>query len=241
MTQLHETSPRTIARITGALYLVTIVAGVVAQGAISMRFISPGNASTTAANILANEPLYRLGFTIYMIELAAQIAMTALFYELLKPVSRSVSLLSAVFGYVGCGIKIFSRLFYYAPLFVLGGASIFSGFSESQLTSISAFLLKINDYGAGLALAFFGFSTLLKGWLVIRSTFLPHWLGVLSLLGGIGWLSFLSPELGLRLFPFVAVIGLIGSLATIAWLLVVGVDEGRWREQAAVAAGSIWR
>jgi hypothetical protein len=241
MNQLHETSPRAKARITGGLYLVTIVAGIIAQGVISARIISSGNAATTATSILANRSLYGLGFTIYMIEMAAQIAMTALFYELLKPVSKSVALLSAVFGYVGCGVKIFARLFYFAPLLVLGGSSWFGGFSESQLESIALFLLQLNDQGAGIALAFFGFSTVLHGWLIMKSTFLPKWIGILSLVGGIGWLSFLSPPLGLRLFPIIAVVGIVGSLATIVWLLVVGVNEQRWLEQAEVAAGSIWR
>ena len=241
MNAITETSPKTKARLTGALYLVTIVAGIIAQGFISARFVSSGNAAKTAANILANRSLYSFGFTVYMIEMAAQIAMTALFYELLKPVSKSVSMLSAVFSYVGCGIKIFARLFYLAPLIVVGGGSWFSGFSESQLESISLFFLRLNDQGAGIALLFFGFATLLKGWLVIKSTFLPRWLGVLSVLGGIGWLTFLSPSLGMQFFLYAALIGLIGSLATIAWLLVVGVDEQRWREQAAVAATSIWR
>jgi hypothetical protein len=241
MNQLHETSPRAKARITGGLYLVTIVAGIIAQGVISARIISSGNAATTATSILANRSLYGLGFTIYMIEMAAQIAMTALFYELLKPVSKSVALLSAVFGYVGCGVKIFARLFYLAPLLVLGGSSWFGGFSESQLESIALFLLQLNDQGAGIALAFFGFSTVLHGWLIMKSTFLPKWIGILSLVGGIGWLSFLSPPLGLRLFPIIAVVGIVGSLATIVWLLVVGVNEQRWLEQAEVAAGSIWR
>ena len=241
MNQLHETSPRAKARITGGLYLVTIVAGIIAQGVISARIISSGNAATTATSILANRSLYGLGFTIYMIEMAAQIAMTALFYELLKPVSKSVALLSAVFGYVGCGVKIFARLFYFAPLLVLGGSSWFGGFSESQLESIALFLLQLNDQGAGIALAFFGFSTVLHGWLIMKSTFLPKWIGILSLVGGIGWLSFLSPPLGLRLFPIIAVVGIVGSLATIVWLLVVGVNEQRWLEQAEVAARSIWR
>jgi hypothetical protein len=241
MNRLHETSPRAKARITGGLYLVTIVAGIIAQGVISARIISSGNAATTATSILANRSLYGLGFTIYMIEMAAQIAMTALFYELLKPVSKSVALLSAVFGYVGCGVKIFARLFYFAPLLVLGGSSWFGGFSESQLESIALFLLQLNDQGAGIALAFFGFSTVLHGWLIMKSTFLPKWIGILSLVGGIGWLSFLSPPLGLRLFPIIAVVGIVGSLATIVWLLVVGVNEQRWLEQAEVAAGSIWR
>ena len=241
MNGVHETSPRTKARITAVFYLVTLVAGIIAQGFISARLISPGNAAATATNILTNASLYRLGFTVYMIEMAAQLVMTALFYELLKPVNKGVALLSAIFGYVGCGIKIVSRLFYLAPLLVLGSSPLFSGFGEAQLQSIGLFLLRINDQGAGIALAFFGFSTVLKGWLVIKSTFLPKWLGVLSFVAGIGWLAFLSPTLGAQLFNYIAVVGLLGSLATIAWLLVVGVDEPRWREQAAMAPTSIWR
>ncbi len=100
---------------TGAFYLLTILTGVFAQGFISDRLIASGDAAITATNILTHEPLFRLGFTVYLIEMASQITMTALFYELLKPVSRSVSLLSAVFSYIGCGIKTLSRLFYLAP------------------------------------------------------------------------------------------------------------------------------
>ena len=63
-----------------------------------------------------------MGFTIYMIEMVAQTVMTMLFYELLKSVSKSVSLVAAIIGVVGCGIKALSRLFYLAPGLVLGGA-----------------------------------------------------------------------------------------------------------------------
>jgi Domain of unknown function (DUF4386) len=92
-----------------------------------------------------------------------------------------------------------------------------------------------------MALAFFGFYGLLKGYLVLKSTFLPKFLGVLTLLGGLGWTTFVSPALGLRLFPIVAGIGLLGALATILCLLIVGVNEQRWKEQAALAAASVWR
>jgi hypothetical protein len=236
-----DTSPRTKARLTGVFYLLTIIAGIFAQGFVSERLVASSNAATTATNILTHRSLYQLGFTVYLIEMASQITMTALFYDLLKPVSRSVASLSAVFSYVGCGIKILSRLFYLTPLLVLGGASYLSVFNAEQLQALTLLFLKVNDQGAGIALAFFGFSTLLKGWLVIKSTFLPRWLGALSIVAGFGWLAFLSPSLGSQLFPYIAIVGLLGSVATIAWLLVVGVDEPRWREQAAAASASIWR
>src|SRR5207248_2978236 len=125
---IAEMSPRAKARLTGAFYLLTILAGLFAQAFISERFVASGDAAMTATNILTHEPLFRLGFTAYLIEMAAQITMTALFYELLKPVSRSVALLSAVFGYIGCGIKTLGRLFYFAPLLILGGAHYLSVF-----------------------------------------------------------------------------------------------------------------
>jgi hypothetical protein len=149
-------------------------------------------------------------------------------------------MLAAVFELIGCGIKIFSRLFYIAPLLVLGGGASLSVFNKEQLDSIALLLIRINNNGAAIALAFFGFSTLLQGWLIYKSGFLPRWLGVIGIIGGFGWLTFLSPPLGMRLFLYVAVYALIGSLATIVWLLTVGVDEQRWRQRAAQAASSIW-
>jgi hypothetical protein len=238
---MTEMSPRTKARLAGAFYLLTILTGIFAQGFISARLIVPGDAAATANNILSHDGLFRLGFAVYMIEMVCQIIMTVLIYDLLKPVNRSISLLAAVVGFIGCGIKTFSRLFYFAPLLVLGGTHYLSVFSGEQLNAVALLFLRVNDIGAGIALVFFGFYAILRGYLVIKSTFLPRILGWLGVLGGIGWLAFLSPPFGERVFSVIAVVGIIGSLVNIAWLLVVGVNEQRWREQASVAEASIWR
>ena len=233
--RLGETSPRLKARITGAFYLLTILTGIFAQGFVSGRLIVDGDAAATARNILAYKGLFQLGFAVYLIEMACQIAITSLFYDLLKPAGRSVSLLAAFLGLASCVIKTFSRVFFIAPLFILGGAHYLSVFSLEQLQALALLFLKVNDRGAGTALVFFGFYALLTGYLILRSTFLPRILGVLSVFGGLGWLSFLYPPFGYRLFPYVAAFGLLGAAALIFWLLVFGVNEQRWKEQATAA------
>jgi hypothetical protein len=236
-----EMTPRTKARFTGALYLLYVIAGVYAQAFVSDRIVVSRDAAMTAANILANQSSYSLGFTVYLIEMAGQIATAVLFYQLLKPVSRTGAMLAAAFELTGCGIKIFSRLFYFMPLLVLtGGASSLGAFNKEQLDAIATLLFRINNNGAAIALAFFGFSTLLNGWLIYRSGFLPRWLGVIGIIGGLGWLTFLSPPLGMRLFLYLALYSLIGVLVMCGWLLTVGVDEQRWRDRATEAKASIW-
>src|SRR5436309_10523137 len=233
--RIAVTSPRFKARITGVLYLLTILTGIFAQGFVSGRLVVDGDAAATATNILTHRGFFQLGFTVYLIEMACQIAITALFYDLLKPAGRSVSLVAAFLGLAGCVIKTFSRLFYIAPLFVLGGAHYLAVFSPEQLQALALLFLKVNDHGAAIALVFFGFYALLTGCLILKSTFLPRTLGVLSVLGGLGWLTFLNQPLGYRLFPYIAVLGILGAAALIVWLLVFGVNEQRWKDQAKLA------
>jgi hypothetical protein len=234
--QIAKSSPRLNARITGAFYLLTILTGIFAQGFVSGTLVVDGDAAATATNILTHKNLFQLGFAIYMIEMACQIVITALFYGLLKPAGRSVSLVAAFLGLAGCIIKTLSRVFFIAPLFVLGGAHFLNVFSTQQLQALALLFLKVNDRGAGIALVFFGFYALLTGYLILRCTFLPRILGVFSILGGLGWLSFLYPPLGYRLFPYIAALGLLGAASLIVWLLVFGLNEQRWKEQAMHAA-----
>ena len=88
-------SPRFKARIAGLIYLLVFVTGIVAL-LVDQRIFVSGNAAATASNLLANETLFHLGWTANLIATACYIAVTALFYELFKPVNRSVSLTAAL-------------------------------------------------------------------------------------------------------------------------------------------------
>src|SRR5258705_10520965 len=116
--RIAEASPRSLARMAGVFYLLTILTGVFAQGFVSERLVVSGDAAATAANILSHESLFRFGFSVYMIEMVCQIVMTILLYELLKPVNKSASVIAAALGLIGRCIKTFSRPFYYVPLLV---------------------------------------------------------------------------------------------------------------------------
>ena len=236
-----EMSPKTKARLGGALFLATIVGGIVAQSFISDRLVVTGDAAATARNFVANPTLIRVAFAIFMIEMVCQTWTTAVMYDLLMPVDRSLARAAAVFGYVGAGIKTLARLFFYAPLFVLGGASYLSAFDPRQLEAMAYLLIRINGLGTQIALIFFGVGTVMTGYLMFRATFLPRVLGVLTLIGGGGWLAFVYPPLGSKLFVPVALFALFGSAVKIGWLLVRGVDEKKWYEMAAASSSSIWR
>ncbi|HUQ20721.1 MAG TPA: DUF4386 domain-containing protein [Gemmatimonadaceae bacterium] len=238
---VREMSPKTKARVAAVLFLATIVGGVVAQAAIADNLIVTGDATATASNILANQSLVRIAFMIFMIEMACQTAMTGMFYDLMMPVDRSLARAAAAFGYTGSGIKAMARLFFYAPLFVLGGASYLSVFDAKQLEAIAYLMIRLNTVGTQVAVPFLGIGTIITSYLMLRSTFLPRFLGIIGMSGGAGWVMFWYPPLGSKMFLPIAFTALFGCAVTIGWLLVRGVDENKWHAMAAHTSRSIWR
>jgi len=141
--------------------------------------------------------------TANLIATACYVAVVVLFYDMFKPVSRVLSLWTALFGLAGCAITILG-VFHRAP------------FHLSPLV-------------------FFGPYCLMIGYLILRSTFLPRTLGVLMTLAGLGWLAFLSPPLANHLSIYIKVLGILAEGALMLWLLVLGVNVQRWKEQARAA------
>lgn len=221
------------ARLAGLSTLITVLGGVFAGGYVSNHLIDFHDAAATADNILRNPDMLRLGFAVFMLEQACQIVTTALFYQLLKPVNPTLNVAAAFLGLAGGIIKTFSRVFFLAPLWVLtGGAPYLSVFNAVQLQAMSLLLFRINNIGAGTATVFYAFSTPITGYLIFRSGFLPKFLGVLQIVSGVGWLTFLYEPLYHRLFPVIIGLALLNAAVQIFWLLVYGVDEEKWREQA---------
>jgi hypothetical protein len=92
---------------TGLLFLLTILTGIFAQGFVSERLINFSDAAATANNILTPRGLFQLGFTVYLVEMTCQVTAAVLFYQLLKPVNKTIALLAVARGFlVRCRLRL---------------------------------------------------------------------------------------------------------------------------------------
>lgn len=103
----------------------------------------------------------------------------------------------------------------------------------SSLAGLTFEAVRWNPRGVDVALVFHAFFCLLIGYLAFRSVFLPPVLGALIVFGGLSWLTNLSPALADRLSPYNEASGFIGEAPLMLWLLVIGVNIQRWKEQPA--------
>ena len=233
---ITEASPRLKARMAGVFQLSEALTATFGQVIVLGRLVVTGNAAATAANILGHERLFWLGFASSLIGVAFHIAWALLMYVLLKPVNRSLSLLAAFFILVCCAIQALTSLLYLAPLVILQSGSSLSAFTAEQLQALALMFLKLNAYAFDIYLVFFGFWCVLVGYLIFRSTFLPRILGVLVAISGLGFVTYLYPPLAYHLFfPYIAGASAFGEIPLQLWLIVMGVNAQRWKEQASAA------
>ena len=233
--RIAEGSPRLKARIAGVFYLITILTRMFVEISVRNRLVVSDDAAATATNILAHESLWRWGFAADIVAFASYVALTALLYELFKPVNRGLSLVAAFFSLVACVVQAISSLFHLAPLFLLGGAPYLRVFTVEQLQALALVFLRLRAAAYhNLGLVFFGLYLLLVGILILKSTFLPRILGVLLVLAGLSYVLFLSPPLVRSLQPYILVFPGVGQISLCLWLLVMGVNVQRWQGAASV-------
>lgn len=238
-----EASPRFKARIAGLLYLIVIVGGFFAEVLVRGKLVVHGDPAATAHNIMTHELLYRWGFVAELLYLVCNVPLALLLYDLFKVVSRTVALLDLGFGLLSTVIEAVSLLGHYAPLLFLNGGHHLSAFTPEQLQAASYVSIQLFESGFAICLVFFGFDCLAMAYLIIRSTFLPKIIGVLLGIEGVFYLvnsfaNFLAPAIADRVFPFLAA-SAIAEILMCLWLLVMGVNEQRWKDQARAAGFAI--
>jgi hypothetical protein len=218
-------SIKNMARIGGLLYLIIIVAGIFAQVFVRDKLIVPGDATVTANNIIASELKFRMSFAGSLVMLMCDVAITMIFYVLLKPVSRNLALLAAFFRLVSISVLAINLLNHFAALLPLSDAKYLSAFEPNQLHALASLSLRAFDQGYNISLAFFGVHCLFLGYLLFRSIYFSRILGVLLTITGICYIInsfswFLVPAFASVIFPGILLPCLVGELSLSLWLLL---------------------
>src|ERR1700681_826367 len=165
-------SPRVIGWIWVGYFLIGVLGTLLTKG-----IVVPTDAVSTSSNILAHASLYRAGFAVDFVSNLIYIALTALVFQLFRPVNPTLALLAAFFSLVGCTVQIMGELLRLAPTVVLANPQLASAFGVQQLQA--AALLSVTLYKSIFYIAFVLFACfeLVTGFLILRSTYLPRWIG----------------------------------------------------------------
>jgi hypothetical protein len=217
------------ARVAGVLYLVVIVCAGFAEGYVRTGLIVPGDAAVTAENITSSAWLYRVGFASDLVAFLCDVAISVLLYVLLRPVSKTLSLLAAAFRLVAHpAIASVNLLNHFMALLLVGEGASVTGLDAEQVQALATLFIEAHGIGYLIGGAFFGVHLLLLGYLIYRAAYLPQLLGVLLTLAAAGYLvesfgTFLFPRYEAVYVWIVAVPAAIAEVSLALWLVVKGV------------------
>lgn len=237
------THPQVYARTGGVIYLVTILFGGFAEGYVMDRLVAPGNAATTAHNIIASQVLWSIAVAGDLIIPIIAVAGVWISYVLLSPVSKRLILLDVFFTLVSLAVEAVSKLFLLLVLPILSTTSYLQAFEPRQLEILANIALKSHDIVFNIALIFFACGCLVEGYLIFKSGYFPKFIGILMQLAGVCYLvacfaALFAPALANLISPAILLPPLIGESSYCLWLLIKGVDIGKWNERTSVARGN---
>jgi len=207
-----ELSPQFKARAAGALWWLCIISGMVGF-LFGAPLIVANDATATATNILAKESLFRLGFVADLISGLSYVGVTAFIYYLLRPVSRSLSLVERSLAWLEWRLE---RLvvIHLTPLLLLRGDQYLTAFTRVSYKQCrwprSNFRCR-SSYWHGI----FGFSASRLGTLLRDRSFCPHTRRTLghrrTCYVIVSFANFVAPSFGPHLLPFLMPVALIGE------------------------------
>jgi len=235
------TSPKGLARIAGVLYLINgITSGYAFAYVIGKVFVA-GDAVRTAANVVANAGLVRLGVVADLFQATEWLFLAMAFYALLKHVREGAARAMVVLVAVGAAIVCLNDVFQFESVRIASGGPFLAAFGAEGTSALVLLMFEIHHYGFLIAQIFFGLWLVPLGYLAYKSGMIPKALGVLLIVGGACYLVgmvavFLLPASGERINLAVTLPSAVAEIATALYLLVFGVKARKPIRQRAPEA-----
>ncbi len=196
---------------------------------VPSQTIVHNDAAATAARILSHETLYRWGMLAEALGAVIFIGLSLALYRLFEDVERHRARQLVALVLVSSALGLVNVVFSGAALLAFRGGDAFAGFDGHTREAVGMLLIRMHGQANGINQMFWGLWLLPFGWLVVRSRFLPRWLGYWLLLDGLAWVIagttwFLSPDHADALFRYFQP-AFMAELAAMLWLLIMGAKE----------------
>ena len=209
--------------IAGIGLIIMAILAPIANFSILHGLIVPDDAAKTVSNIVASEGLFRLGICFFLIVAVFDIIVAWALYIFLKPVNKSLSLLTAWFRIIYATILGVVLIYLINVLQLLNGADYLATFGTNQLQTQAMLSLNTFILGWEFGLIIFGFHLLLLGYLIFKAGYMQKILGILIILASLGYLidgfgKLLSSNYNISISVFT----FIGEVILIFWLLIKG-------------------
>lgn len=228
---LFDTPVKRTARTAGFLYLIVVVTGIFSLAYIPARITLSGSAAQVVGSLTDLETLYRVGIMAGVLCYTAFLVLPLVLHKLFSPYGKHAAILMVVFAVVSVPISFVNIYHQFEVLSLLSGAENLSAFSTEQRHA--QVMQTLDDYRKGLLInkIFWGLWLLPLGYLVLKSGILPKVLGVLLMIGCVGYLVDFA---GTVMFPaykesvlaaYVTTPAALGEIGTCLWLLLMGARE----------------
>jgi len=214
------------ARIAGALYLLLMGAPLRLVYIPNTLFVH-GDATATAANIASHEALFRLGIVADLFTGVIMIFLVLALYRLFKDVDRNHAVLMVILGgLMVAPIYFLNTVNDAAALILIRGADFLSVFETAEREALAMFFLRLHHHGVLANEIFWGLWLFPFGILVIRSRFLPRFLGWWLIAGGTAYVAIsltglLWPQYAQTVYNS-AFPAMLSEIAIMLWLLIKG-------------------
>jgi hypothetical protein len=162
-------APKRLARIAGLLYLVVGTFGAFAVGYVGPKVYAAGDAATTAANVLANTGLVRIGVVADLFQATVLVFLGLTLYRLLKHVNQHAASAMMVLVAIATTTMCLDKVFQVAAVRVATDTSYAASFGAAGANALVLLLLDMHNHGYIIAQIFFGLWLVPLGYLAYTS------------------------------------------------------------------------
>jgi hypothetical protein len=196
---------------------------------VPSQTIVQNDAAATAVRLLGHETLFRWGMLAETLGVVIFIGLSLALYRLFEDVDRHRARQLVALVLISCALSLAGLVVTASALLVFRGGGTVAAFDDHTRQAIGMLLVSMHGQAVGINQMFWGLWLLPFGWLVVRSRFLPRWLGWWLLLDGVAWVVvgtawFLAPQYNNALFRYLQPV-FLAELAAMLWLLIMGAKE----------------